>query len=46
MVRREEVEIVRERALSMLKAAKYHYTNGEYDLAAFLAEQAAKLYIK
>lgn len=46
MVRREEVEIIRERALSMLKAAIHHYANGEYDLAAFLAEQAAQLYIK
>jgi len=46
MVRREEAEILEERALRMLNASEKHLTSGDYDLAAFLAEQAAQLFLK
>ena len=42
----EEVEIIKDRAERMLKSAKHHVKSGDYDLAAFLAEQAAQLYLK
>lgn len=46
MVRREEAEILKERALKMLNASEKHLSSGDYDLAAFLAEQAAQLFLK
>ncbi|RLF19261.1 MAG: DNA-binding protein [Thermoprotei archaeon] len=46
MVRKEDVDLLRKRALSMLRASKYHFKEGDYDLAAFLAEQAVQLYLK
>ncbi len=46
MVREEEIKIIRDRSLRMLRAARYHLRLGDYDLAAFMAEQAAQLFIK
>ncbi|RLE77652.1 MAG: DNA-binding protein [Thermoprotei archaeon] len=46
MARREEVELIRDRALRMLNSAKHHLSVGDYDIAAFMAEQAAQLFIK
>jgi len=46
MVRKEDINLIRRRALSMLRAAKYHLNEHDYDLASFMAEQAAQLYIK
>lgn len=46
MVRREDVELIRNRALSMLRAAQQHLASGDYDLAAFMAEQATQLFLK
>jgi len=43
---REEAELLKKRALDMLKAAKSQMMEGALDLAAFLAEQAAQLYLK
>ncbi|HDH07340.1 MAG TPA: HEPN domain-containing protein, partial [Thermoproteales archaeon] len=42
----EEVELIRGRSLRMLKHAKMCLTSGDYDLASFLAEQAAQLFLK
>lgn len=46
MPRADEAELIRERALTMLRASKHHLSAGDYDLASFLAEQAAQLYLK
>ena len=46
MVRRENAEILKERALRMLNASEKHLSSGDYDLAAFLAEQSAQLFLK
>ena len=46
MVRSEEVEVIRDRALRMLRASREHLIAGDYDLASFLAEQAAQLFLK
>ena len=46
MVRKEEAEILKERALRMLNASEKHLSPGDYDLAAFLAEQSAQLFLK
>jgi len=46
LTRLEEVEFLRDRALRMLDAAKDHIKKGYYDLAAFMAEQAAQLFTK
>ncbi|MCD6085275.1 MAG: HEPN domain-containing protein [Desulfurococcales archaeon] len=46
MPRADEAELIRERALTMLRASKHHLGVGDYDLASFLAEQAAQLYLK
>jgi HEPN domain-containing protein len=45
-LRKEEVLILRERALDFLKTAKEKLNEGVYDLACFLSEQAAQLYLK
>lgn len=45
-MRREDIELFKQRALSMHKMSKEAILNGSYDLAAFLAEQAAQLYVK
>ena len=46
MVRREEAELIKSRALSMLEASREQLLKGNHDLAAFLAEQAVQLFIK
>ena len=46
MVRVEEMEILKDRALRMLRASETHLSSGDYDLAAFLAEQAVQLFLK
>ncbi len=45
-MRREEVELIKSRALRMLNSARYHLRIGDYDIAAFMAEQAVQLFIK
>ena len=46
MIRADEAEIIKDRALAMLKASKHHLSTGDYDLASFLTEQAVQLYLK
>ncbi|HDI75574.1 MAG: DNA-binding protein [Thermoprotei archaeon] len=46
MSHREEVELIKRRSLKMLDYAKKCLSSGDYDLASFLAEQAAQLYLK
>ncbi len=46
MGHRDEVELIRGRALRMLAHAESCLREGDYDLAVFLAEQAAQLYVK
>ena len=46
MVRKEDADLLKERALSMLNASRHQFNEGNYDLAAFLSEQAAQLYLK
>ena len=41
-----EVELMKKRALAFLEVAKYSLNRGDYDVAAFNAEQAAQLYLK
>jgi len=41
-----EVELLRSRALRMLSSAKGSFANEDYDIAAFLADQAVQLYLK
>jgi len=43
---RDEVDLIKRRALRMLAHAESSIEEGDYDLAAFLAEQAAQLYVK
>jgi HEPN domain-containing protein len=43
---RDEVELMRKRAIVFLETAKYLSEKGSYDVAAFNAEQAAQLYLK
>jgi len=43
---KDEVDLMKRRALSFLEVAKYSLQRGMYDLAAFNAEQAAQLYLK
>lgn len=45
-MRKEEVELLKERVEAFLDTAAYNYRNGRYDLAAFNLEQAVQLYIK
>ena len=45
-MRREEVELIRDRALRMLNSSKHHLEVGDYDIAAFMAEQAVQLFLK
>lgn len=42
----EEAELLRRRALDMMSAAERHLEEGLLDLSAFLAEQAAQLFLK
>ncbi len=46
MTRVDEAEIIKDRVLAMLRASRHHLSAGDYDLASFLAEQAAQLYLK
>lgn len=41
-----EVNLLRGRSLRMLNSAKRSLASGEYDIAAFLADQAVQLYLK
>ncbi|MEM1677057.1 MAG: HEPN domain-containing protein [Nitrososphaerota archaeon] len=41
-----EVSLVRDRALRMLKSGRRSLLEGDYDIAAFMADQAVQLYIK
>lgn len=41
-----EVSLVRDRALRMLKSGRRSLLEGDYDTAAFMADQAVQLYIK
>jgi len=43
---KEEVELMKKRAIAFLEVAKYSLKQGNYDIAAFNAEQAAQLYLK
>ena len=43
---KEEMDLVRRRARNFASNAKHLIKEGIYDLAAFNAEQAAKLYLK
>lgn len=41
-----EVNLFRDRSLRMLNSARRCLPNGDYDIAAFMAEQAVQLYLK
>lgn len=41
-----EVNLIRNRALRMLNSAKKNLNDGDYDIAAFMADQAVQLYLK
>jgi HEPN domain-containing protein len=41
-----EVDLMRKRARAFLEAAEFSIQRGNYDLAAFNAEQASQLYLK
>lgn len=43
---KEEAELLRKRAKVFLETSKYLVEKGDYDVAAFNAEQAAQLYLK
>jgi len=43
---KREVDLLRSRALKMLKYAKKSFSDEDYDIAAFLAEQAVQLFLK
>lgn len=46
MSHREEVEILRKRAMGFMDAAAERLKAEDYDLACFMAEQAVQLYLK
>jgi len=46
MARKEDIELIKSRALHMLEAARFHLKRRHYDLAAFMAEQAVQLFTK
>ena len=41
-----EVSLLRDRSLRMLSSARRSLLDGDYDLAAFMADQAVQLYLK
>ena len=41
---KREVDLLRSRALKMFKHAKKSFADGDYDIAAFLAERAVQLF--
>jgi HEPN domain-containing protein len=46
MAHKDEVELLRKRALDFLRTAEEKVVDGSYDIACFLSEQAVQLYIK
>lgn len=46
MSSKREVDLLRDRAFKMLKHAKKSFSDGDYDISAFLAEQAVQLFLK
>jgi HEPN domain-containing protein len=42
----DEVRVLRKRALAFQRRARESFNSGDYDLAAFLSEQAVQLYLK
>jgi HEPN domain-containing protein len=46
MVRRDEVEVLRRRGVDFLAMAEKAIAEKKYDLACFMLEQAAQLYLK
>jgi HEPN domain-containing protein len=42
----DEVRVLRERALAFQRRARESFNSGDYDLTAFLSEQAVQLYLK
>ncbi|MCX8183427.1 MAG: HEPN domain-containing protein [Crenarchaeota archaeon] len=46
MSARDEIILMRRRAIVFLETSKYLAGRGDYDVAAFNAEQAAQLYLK
>lgn len=42
----DEVRILRKRALAFQRRARESFNSGDYDLAAFLSEQAVQLHLK
>jgi HEPN domain-containing protein len=43
---RSEVDLLRGRSLRMLSSSETSLAKGDYDIAAFMAEQALQLYVK
>jgi HEPN domain-containing protein len=43
---RDKVELIKKRAIGFLDVARYSLDKGNYDIAAFSAEQVAQLYLK
>lgn len=41
-----EVSLLRDRSLRMLSSARRSLVDGDYDIAAFMADQAVQLYLK
>jgi len=41
---KDEIELMKKRAIAFLEVAKYSLKQGNYDVTAFNAEQAAQLY--
>ncbi|MGP3703513.1 MAG: HEPN domain-containing protein [Candidatus Bathyarchaeota archaeon] len=41
-----EVDLIRDRALRMLRSAVGSLADGDYDIAAFMADQAVQLFLK
>ena len=42
----DELSLLRDRALRMLRSARKSLADGDYDIAAFMAEQGTQLYVK
>ncbi len=42
----DEMTLLRDKALRMLRSARKSLDDGDYDIAAFMAEQGAQLYVK
>lgn len=46
LVSRNEIDLLRGRSLRMLSSAGGSLSKGDYDIAAFMAEQSVQLYVK